>query len=118
MMQFYSDMVKNAGGGELFKANMFKIIDLSKTVYEIMCAASNAVTILNAAGVLLSKQQWSNVRIPDANLFKAFLNYTDLRGADLTGVKLTSAFLGNVNFKEAVMKDVQFGVFPDLKCGA
>ena len=30
---------------------------------------------------------------------------------------MTSAYLGNVNFKEATMEKVQFGVFPDLKCG-
>ena len=89
-------MVKSADG-EQFRENLLKIIEMSKTVQQISFAASNAVTILNADGVPLSKQQWSSVRIPEANLFKAFLNYTDLTGADLTGVNLTSAYLGNVN---------------------
>ena len=97
MLQFYSDMVKSTNG-QKFRENLFQIIDLSKTMSEIKYAASNAATILNAAGTPLSKQQWSDVRIPEANLFKAFLNYTDLSGADLSGANLTSAFLGNVNF--------------------
>ena len=105
MLQFYSDIVKSAGG-QKFRENLFKIVSLSKTVSEIKYAASNAVTILNAAGIPLSKQKWSGVRIPEANLFKAFLNYTDLSGADLTGVNLASSYLGKVIFKEAVMEDV------------
>ena len=116
-MQFYSDMVKNADGGELFKKNLFKIIELSKTISHITYAASNAVTILNAAQISFVKQLWDGIRIPEANLFKEFLHNTDLRGANLSGVNFTSAYLKNCNFEEAVMKDVQFGVFPDLKCG-
>ena len=75
------------------------------------------MTILNATQLALSKQQWSGVRILEANLCKAMLSGTDLRGADLTGVNLTSAYLKNVNFEKAAMKDVQFGVFPDFSCG-
>ena len=39
MLQFYSDMVKSAGGLK-FRENLFKIINLSKTVSEIKYAAS------------------------------------------------------------------------------
>ena len=117
MLQFYSDMVKSAGG-EKFTESLFKIVDLSKTVSEIKYAASNAATILNAAQISFLKQQWRNVRIPEPNLFKAFLSGTDLTGADLTRVNLTSAYLKNANFKEAIMKDVQFGVYPDFVCGS
>ena len=116
MMQFYSDIVKSAGG-EKFRTNLFRIADMSKTVQQISCAASNAVSILNAAQINLGRQHWSGVRIPEANLFKAFLSGTDLRGADLTGVNLTSAYLKNANFEKATMKDVNFGVFPNFKCG-
>ena len=105
MLQFYSDMVKSAGG-QKFRENLFRIIDLSKTVSEIKYAASNAITILNAAQINLSKQKWSGIRIPEANLYKAFLNYTDLSGADLTNVNLTSAYLKNCSFENAIMKDV------------
>jgi len=45
------------------------------------------------------------------------LSGTDLNRADLTSVNLASAFLKKCNFEKAVMKDVQFGVFPDLECG-
>ena len=116
-MQFYSDIVKSVEG-EQFKTNLFEIIEMSKTVQQISYAASNAVTILNAAQINLVKQQWSGVHIPEAKLEKAFLSGTDLSGADLTEVNLTSAYLKNVNFKEATMEDVQFGVFPDFKCGS
>ena len=44
MMQFYSDMVKNIDGGELFKANLFSIIKMSKSSeIPITYAASNAI---------------------------------------------------------------------------
>ena len=43
MMQFYSDIVKNVGG-KLFKADLFKIIEMSKLVdIPIAYAASNAI---------------------------------------------------------------------------
>ena len=88
MLQFYSDIVKSAGG-QNFRENLFKIVNLSKTVSEIKYAASNAVTILNAAQINLAKQNWSGIRIPEANLFKVMLSGSDLSGADLTGVNLT-----------------------------
>ena len=87
-------------------------------VHHISYAASNAITILNAAQINLSKQKWSGIRIPEANLFKAFLSGSDLSGVDLTGANLTSAYAENCNFERAVMKEVQFGVFPDFKCGS
>ena len=73
--------------------NLFQIIDMSKTIDRITYAASNSVSILNAAQISLSKQKWNGVRIPDANLFKAMLSGTDLTGADLAGVNFTSSFL-------------------------
>ena len=44
MMQFYSDMVKNIDGGELFKANLFSVIQMSKSAeIPVTYAASNAI---------------------------------------------------------------------------
>ena len=97
MLQFFIDMVNRVEGKQL-KENLFKIIELSKTVAEIKYAASNAVTILNAAQLPLSKQKWSGIRIPGANLCKSMLSGTDFSGADLTGVNFSSAFLNNCNF--------------------
>ena len=42
------------------------------------------------------------------------LSGTNLSGADLSDVNFTNAFLQNCNLEMAVMKDVQFGVFPDF----
>ena len=42
MMQFCSDIVKSSEG-EPFKANLFQIIEMSKTVQQITFTASNAV---------------------------------------------------------------------------
>jgi len=46
------------------------------------------------------------------------LSGTNLSGADLSDVNFTNAFLQNCNLEMAVMKDVQFGVFPDFKCNS
>ena len=92
MLQFYSDMVKSADG-ELFKANLFKVIDLSKTIAEIVYAASNSITILNQAGSWFTHCDFSGIRIPDANLYKAFFSAANLLQSDLTGCILTSSFL-------------------------
>ena len=46
------------------------------------------------------------------------LSGADLAEADLTCVNLTSAFLNYCNFENAIMKDVQFGVYPNFKCGS
>ena len=94
MMQFYSDMVKNVDGGELFKANLFKIIEMSKSAeIPITYAASNAIQILNQAGICFYKCDFSGIRVPDANLYKVFFSEANLSQSDLSGCNLTSSFL-------------------------
>ena len=105
MLQFYSEMVKSADGEE-FKANLFKIIDLSKTVAEVAYAASNSITILNHAGTSFLRCDFSGIRVPDANLYKAFFNEANLSQSELTGCILTSSFLQSCNLEKAAMKDV------------
>ena len=94
MMQFYSDMVKNVDGGELFKANLFSIIQMSKSAeIPITYAASNAIQILNQAGIWFTRCDFSGIRVPDANLYKAFFSAANLSQSDLTGCILISSFL-------------------------
>jgi len=93
MMQFYCDMVSNSSG-ELFKANLFEIIQMSKQEASMIeLAASNSITILNQAGVCFAKRDFGGIRVPGANLCKAFFSAANLSGADLTGCILTSSFL-------------------------
>ena len=75
------------------KQQLFQIIELSKTVSEIKYAASNSITILNQAGTCFTKCDFSGIRVPDANLYKAFFNEANLSQSDLTGCILTSSFL-------------------------
>ena len=51
-------------------------------------AASNAITILNAAQVNLSGRDFKGVRIADADLSDAILTNTNLSHADLRNVQL------------------------------
>ena len=92
---------------------------MSKSVeIPITYAASNAIQILNQAGTCFTKCDFSGIRVPDANLYKAFFNEANLSQSDLTGCILTSSFLQSCNLEKATMKNVEFGVFPDLKCEA
>ena len=112
-MGIYCEMLK--GNADL-KTKLFKIIDMSKTEEKIEYGASNAIQILNQAGVPFSYMDLSGIRIPDANLQKAMLSYTILKKSDLTNVNLASAYLGNCNLSGSDMTDVQFKELPALFC--
>ena len=71
MMQFYYYLVKYDIN---LKQNLFFIIDKSKDDNRIIYSASNAISILNYTGVPLSFKNFSNIKIPEANLTKAMLN--------------------------------------------
>ena len=71
-------MVKSPSG-EQFNKNLFTIINMSKTAeIPIYYAASNAIQILNHAATSFIHCDFSNIRVPDANLSKSFLSAANL----------------------------------------
>jgi uncharacterized protein YjbI with pentapeptide repeats len=71
-------------------------------------AAVNAITILNAAGCDFSRQNFSCIRIPGANLSFGIFEGTNFMDADLQGADFTEAWLKNANFVGANLESVEF----------
>ncbi|CAL5984403.1 Pentapeptide_repeats-containing protein [Hexamita inflata] len=92
-----------------FKAQLYQIIELSKTDARVAVAAANAITILNVADESFRDKDFRNVKIPGANLSLAMMDSVDFRGADLTDVNFQSAWLKYAKFDGADMKNVEFG---------
>lgn len=106
---------------QLLKKPLFKIIKHSKSERlpgdikkEVVQASANAATLLNACKVPFSGKNLSFVRIWGADLTYAILDNTNFEGADLTRVTLFGVWLHNINFKNAVLKDVLFDEHPPL----
>ncbi|CAL5984381.1 WD40_repeat protein [Hexamita inflata] len=105
-----------------FKAQLYQIIELSKTDTRVAVAAANAITILNVADESFRDKDFRNVKIPGANLSLAMMDSVDFRGADLTDVNFQSAWLQHAKFDGADMKNVEFGkraqieTFSELRC--
>ncbi|CAL6006892.1 Pentapeptide_repeats-containing protein [Hexamita inflata] len=92
-----------------FRAQLYQIIELSKTDARVAVAAANAITILNVADESFRDKDFRNVKIPGANLSLAMMDGVDFRGADLTDVNFQSAWLQHAKFDGADMKNVEFG---------
>ncbi|ETO07442.1 hypothetical protein RFI_29950, partial [Reticulomyxa filosa] len=91
------------------KSRLFRIIESSKQNKHVQTAAANAATILNAAEVSLSNQNWNNIAIPHAILDYAFIEGTNFANANLEHVSFQQAFLDGTNFENAAMAGVYFG---------
>src|SRR3990167_3300293 len=86
---------------EKYKAILFHYIERSKTEAHYAIAASNAITILNAAKVRFSGMDFRRIKIPGADLTGAILDHTDLREADLTEVIFYLAWLRGANLSRS-----------------
>ncbi|CAL5984405.1 Pentapeptide_repeats-containing protein [Hexamita inflata] len=100
-----------------FKAQLYQIIELSKTDARVAVAAANAITILNVADESFRDKDFRNVKIPGANLSLAMMDSVDFRGADLTDVNFQSAWLKYAKFDGADMKNVEFGQRAQIETG-
>lgn len=82
---------------------LFEFIERSKHDPQAATAASNAITILNAAQINLSGRNFKGIRIPEADLSRALMVSTDLSHANLRNVKLNEAYLeySTIAFSEA-----------------
>ncbi|ETO34311.1 NB-ARC domain-containing protein, partial [Reticulomyxa filosa] len=97
------------------KSRLFRIIEASKNSENISIAAANAITILNSANVNMHYKNWDHIKIPHAILDHAFLERTNLNGANLDHASFYQTCLNNVNFTNASMNKVYFGEYAYLK---
>lgn len=80
-----------------YKADLYSCIERSKSDPSFSVLASNAMTILNAAGEAFSYKDFSGIRIPGAHLPRAIFDHANLSGADMRGVNLENASLKFAN---------------------
>lgn len=98
-----------------FKEVLFTILERSKTDVSFAIAASNSITILNAARVSFSGLDLAGIQVPGAYLEGAIFDGTILDGANLSRTTLVDAFLGDCSLKKTQLDEVQFGQLPNLK---
>jgi WD40 repeat protein len=86
---------------------LFYLIERSKTEPRMATTAANAITILNFAHIPFSGKDFRGIRIPYANLARAYLVETDLREADVIGSNLSGANLARSRLAGVNMDNVQ-----------
>ena len=100
------------------------LIERSKTDASVAVGAANAMSILNAAGENFSHRNYSDVRIPGADLSGGLFNQTQFIRADLSLVSFRGAWLYQADFQLASLKGVDFGeeilltLDDEIKCDA
>lgn len=98
-----------------FEAHLFDIVKFSSQEPTIEVAAANAITILNYARFNFSGKDLCGIRVKGADLTRALLHHTDLRGSDLSETSLANAYMTHANLSQATLRDVHWGQEPDLK---
>ncbi|ETO14549.1 G-protein beta WD-40 repeats containing protein [Reticulomyxa filosa] len=97
------------------KSRLFRLIQSSKNNSKVSIAAANAATILNAARVSMSYQNWDKINISHAILDHAFLEGTSFKEAILDKVNFFTACLNYTDFTNASIKQINFGEYGYLK---
>jgi len=100
-----------------FQDYLWFLIEASKTTQadlkkdkEVVTAAANAATILNAVRIPFSGRNLKGIRIPSADLSYGRLDSADLQDSDCQNVAFQSAWLANVNFTRAKMQGQAWGM--------
>jgi WD40 repeat protein len=112
VMQFLAERVKQ---NEIFKQQLYNIIEASKSDDEAGVAAANAITILIRAELQFNGADMRGIRIPGADLRGGEFDSANLEGADLSKVTLSKAWMRRANLSKANMTDVEFGELPFLR---
>ncbi|ETN98564.1 hypothetical protein RFI_38928, partial [Reticulomyxa filosa] len=116
IIQFIADKIyDNSLMFTNLKSRLFRLIESSKNNSKVSIAAANAATILNAARVSMSYQNWDKVNISDAILDYAFLEGTSFKEAILDNVRFYKACLNYTNFTNASVNQINFGEYGYLK---
>lgn len=92
-----------------FRALLNNILEQSKKKPGLAYAASNAITILNYAGIDFSRRDLSDVQIPEANLSGGTFVGTNFDGANLSKVYFGNANLRNASWRGALVEGIEFG---------
>ena len=87
---------------------LFKLIEYSSSKLQKCYAASNAATVLNAAGISFSGRDLKKSNLVGASLIGAILDSTNLEGADLSKANLTGAWLRGSDLTNTNMLEVFF----------
>lgn len=112
IIQFAVDNIQQDSN---FKSILRDIIEESKHEPGVTIAAANAITMLNAARIPFSGENFQRIRVKGANLSGAILDGTDLRESDLREVNFSHAWLKNANLTGACMDKVYLGEMPYLE---
>lgn len=94
---------------------LFKLIYRSMESSDVATAAANAITILNAAQVNLSKLNLKGARLAGANLSGAVLTGTDLSEADLQGVNFSESILDYSTMASSNVRGIELGQKPIIQ---
>ncbi len=105
MLHMLAEEYKN---NQTFIVLLKDIVYASKEVFGIEIAASNALTILNFMGVDFSKEDFTDIQVPDADLRGARLFCCNFRQANLQNVWFDDANLHGVDFSGANLRGAQF----------
>ena len=103
---------------ERFKELLEAIIVATKTQRGLHVAAANAISILNKAGVNFCRKDFSDIKIPEADLSESQCEGVRFDRADLRGVNFCRAYLARVNFQGANLEGVNFGERASWKMGS
>lgn len=93
--------VEKARSDPEYKASLYRLIEQSKTDDNIQFLASNAITVLAAAGEIFADKNFSGITIPLADVTGAEFLRTSLRNADLRSCNFTRCHFNHVDFSEA-----------------
>lgn len=113
---FAADRLKEDKEGK-FQSYLWTLLRGSKKETSSSVAASNAISILNAAGVDFSNEDLQGVRIPGADLSGGVMDGANFLGADLRNVNFRGTWLRGANFIGADMQGVDFGLLPKVNLG-
>jgi WD40 repeat protein/ankyrin repeat protein len=113
VIDFLSELYCASSAAEK-ESRLMNLIEGSRQTDFPAIAASNAITVLNAARVSFSGRNLAGIRISGADLTGATLDKSNLENADLSNVILTNAWLHGTNFKNAVLTNLALGEYPSL----
>ena len=109
-LRLSADSLKeDAESSRILRQYYADLIERSKTDASVAVGAANAMSILNAAGENFSHRDYSDIRIPGADLSGGLFNQTVFARADLSRVSFRGAWLYQADFQSANLMQVQFG---------
>ncbi|KAK3821661.1 MAG: WD40-repeat-containing domain protein [Benniella sp.] len=92
----------------MFKEQLLSYIEYSKKNKEWCTAAANAITILVRGGEQFIGTDLRGIRIPGADLSYGVFDSVQFQGADMRDVKLRGAWLRETNLRNADLTGVRF----------